>query len=374
MNPKLFERLVDAGLLTRDQALGIQKEGLGSDGGLVAMLIGDGVREDALAGFFVSRGFGPLLDKEALAAPQRRALRAIPRELANRLTALPLKADEQGVVVAMADPSDREAILELQKTMGERVHPRVALYADMRAAITEAYAPVKVGKVARDSNVVELTRPRQSQGALPLVRPKIETKRHGVVSENVKAAPTQAGANFDRFNTNAPSKHEQTIWLSSRPPPPTAVDIAPQLALLERCETRDEVVQRACAIAAGQDASALFLAVRQGVFRGWTGAGQGVSNDAVRNLLIPSNSVSMLQQVHETTAPYHGPWGLAAADQLLRSALGNRGDAISIAPVILKSRVVGMLCIDGRADIDVARAVADAVGQSLLRLIANQKS
>ena len=379
MGSTLSSQLIDAGLISSVEAQKLDGRAGNPSIHAIGALVASGVREDALAGFFIERGFGPLVTTDVLDNPQRRALRAIPRSLADRLLALPLEVDDRGVIVAMADPSDKEAVIELQKAMGERVRPAVALYTQMRAAIAKAYMPSETPPTptsTSNSDVIELTTRRQPEGALPLVRPKqassgrpLVADEHGIWSSPPQNATSEV---WDAAWSAAENKAQEPML--SKPPRPTALDIAPDLAHLSTSPSRDELLKRACAIAAGEDTSAVFLAVRQGSFRGHCGAGVRVSEDAISNLLIPSGSASMLRDVFEKSVPYFGSWGTSAADRLLRSAIGAHGETISIAPVAIKKRVVGILCIDDQADPAVAPAVADAIAESLLVLLAKKKA
>ncbi len=66
--------------------------------------------------------------------------RTLPRETAERHLALPMKRTQFGVLVAMADPLDMEALNRLEETFGETIEPLVATETDVRAAIARVYA------------------------------------------------------------------------------------------------------------------------------------------------------------------------------------------------------------------------------------------
>lgn len=65
--------------------------------------------------------------------------RALPRDLAERYLAVPMKRSQYGVLVGMADPLDMEALNRLESIYEESIDPLVALESDVRAAIERVY-------------------------------------------------------------------------------------------------------------------------------------------------------------------------------------------------------------------------------------------
>ena len=352
----LTDQLLQAGLVS--PLVAEQVESAQADH-LIGSLVTHGVREDALTGFFVTRGYGPVIEAEELEEAERRAVRAIPGRLATRLCALPFRTCEGGVQVAMADPTDKDAVVELQETMGERVVIAVARWSVLRDAIAGKYANPSEPPAGADPEVVELKRRRHPEGALPLVRSK------GQVTPSASSGPYPPSDSTSEVWDQAWATREsgdQSAALAD-------IDLGPKLATLTDCDSRDAVVTKACEIVADDHRAAIFLAVRKGVLTGWAGAGPETSEDAVRSLHIPTGSPSVMGDVLETRRLYHGPWGHGAADQLLKSAMGSRHDAVSVAAVTLKARAVGVVCLDGRNDGQTAQLVADAVAEALMALL-----
>jgi hypothetical protein len=120
---------------------------------------------------------------------------------------------------------------------------------------------------------------------------------------------------------------------------------------------------------------AAFLALRKGVFRGWDGAGEDVTSAGIRSLWVPASNPSILNEVLHTGRPFHGAYGQTAADHLFRSAFGSHGREVVIVPVMIGSRMVGVLCAnDPAADTSAVERVAEAVGKAFERLIVARKS
>lgn len=139
MPDDLGARLLRAGLVTRDQLGDTLASGPPHDGALVAALVARGVPEDALAGFFLAEGFGPLMDPGDLAKADPAALRRVAGAMAGHLLALPVRASPAGLVVAMAAPSDRHAVRELARAIGGDVLPTVACVGPLLEAIRTAF-------------------------------------------------------------------------------------------------------------------------------------------------------------------------------------------------------------------------------------------
>ena len=157
-------------------------------------------------------------------------------------------------------------------------------------------------------------------------------------------------------------------------PPP---EIGAVLAGVRRSSNRDEIVRLACEGALTVSRSAVFLALRRGVLRGWEARGSGVSPDAIRNLWIPATSPSMFRAVVDAREPHRGAYGSSAADNLYRAATGSRGGQIEIHPVCVAGRTVAVLCADdvqhGAAGSERIELLAHVVGLALKRLVSQKK-
>lgn len=126
MPDSLGDRLARAGLLTRADLAEIVATAPAHDAALVRALVRRGISEDAVAGFFLSEGFGPLLERADLDRAEPAWARRVPSAMAMDFLALPLRAATDGVVVAMAAPSDGHIVRELGRVLGARVLATVA--------------------------------------------------------------------------------------------------------------------------------------------------------------------------------------------------------------------------------------------------------
>ncbi|BDU71749.1 GspE/PulE/PilB domain-containing protein [Mesoterricola silvestris] len=143
---KLGELLVDAGLMTPAQlleALRYQKAAGGRMGSnLVAMGI---ISDDSLMDFLAQQTGVPRLDVKHLDVLPS-VLERIPRRLAEQMTILPVAFKEpKSLVLAMADPSDLNAVDSARFASGLTIEPMVASHSALRLAIADQYRKLESG-------------------------------------------------------------------------------------------------------------------------------------------------------------------------------------------------------------------------------------
>ena len=370
-------QLLDVGLVTEAQVRSSQPPGADLPSPeLVRNLIAQGLDERILAGFFVSLGFGPMLQAQDLARADLDLVRSLPGSQAHELCALPLRPSPAGAIVAMADPMDERAVRALSDALGGPILPTVAKLSDLTAAIERA-SPADRPTLVTDP--FALGGQRQPSGVVPLVhgRPgahKSSTSDTGQTLQSFDPALLAATASpvWDAAWDRSTGAADDAGMRSSRALPR---DVEPDLTELGRVNTRDDVVRAGCEACLAAARAAAFLALRKGVFRGWDGAGDGITSAGIRSLWVPASNPSVLNEVAHSGAVFHGPLGKPAADHLLSAALGSRGRDFVIAPVRIGSRICGLLCAtDPGSDSGPIEAVADAMGRAFQRLIVTRKS
>jgi hypothetical protein len=400
MGGRLVEQLVDAGLVTEAQArTSDEGDPLLPSGQVVQNLVAAGLDERALAGFFVSLGFGPMLQSQELARADENLVRRLPGADAHDLCAMPLRPSPAGAIVAMADPTDDRAVAKLSQALGGSILPTAAKLSDLLASIDRAYPPESPTLV---TDPVVLARSRTPSGVVPLVQEKPEIgidQAMSALDPSLSELASTASPAWDRAWSRSTTEREVSLTpksshiplpIVSRPPtappssappdtvqPPTVSDSAidAHLAELGRVTSRDDVVRVACHACLATARGAAFLALRKGVFRGWDGAGEDVTSAGIRSLWVPASNPSILNEVLHTGRPFQGAYGQTAADHLFRAAFGSHGREVVIVPVMIGSRMVGVLCAnDPSADTSGVERVAEAVGRAFERLIVSQKS
>lgn len=480
-------RLMRAGLVTRARLADAMTTVPHHAGSLVRALTERGTSEDALAGFFVSEGFGPVALAEDWTAFNATTLPHLSRDALAEFGALPLRASNNGWVFAMLAPSDRHVLLELERLSRELVTPVVIRLSDLdrvfraHGIAVKRHAPASVAKKVEEPTVLELMSRRSSSPvsmkhsidapmpmpipiprAVPNKRVTTSTPPFGIYTPGDRAlregrarpprvtkltplelaaavASEAASQTFDSkllrvatlpppafvFAPTQPMPHKPvsilpTVWVTSgqpiaeaapdraesgakdswdlpnaepldarrsmraqvRPSRPLGVkvtipDVRTTMVAIRAARTRDDVVLAALDGSLAVSRCAVFFALRKNVLKGWAGVGSGVSQDAARNLWIPTTTASLFQRVVESGNAYLGPYGSAIADGIFRAAVGSRGGDVALQPIRVGGKIVGVLACDdvrrgmlGLARIEqIVLAVEDAFG----RLIAEHK-
>lgn len=197
--------MLAATLVTREQVA----EAVRSRLPLAPALVEGGLDEYVLESFLRGEGF----ESEDTLEVVHGVLDRLPGTVAQRLWALPLRVEEEGLVVAMADPSDAHVTRELALISGTLLLPRVARLSLLRDALHRAY-PDDIPAEDDDDEpdiTFELTRPRTPGAGLsrPTEDPSAAPADEVVLLVRPKAATEDASA---APKVNVPEKR------FSRPP------------------------------------------------------------------------------------------------------------------------------------------------------------
>lgn len=379
-----ISQLLDSGLITEAQVHASQPKGAETASShIVRSLVAQGLDERALAGVFVSLGFGPMLQAPELARADIDLARRLPGRDAHELCALPLRWSPAGVVVAMADPTDEDAAARVAVALGGAILPTVARLSDLLEALTRMYPtkpstlkphrhrssghrhPSGVVPLVQERRVGEVERPREADDSVFPLDP---------VFAELSATPSPVWDRaWDRSTGGPPSGPPSDNEIDPSDAPQDIVEA--DLGMLSQAPTRDEVVRAGCEACLAGARGAAFLALRKGVFRGWDGCGDDVTSAGIRSLWVPAANPSVLNEVAHSGKAFRGPHGQTAADQLLRATLGGHGREILVVPVFIGSRMCGLLCAtDPAASSTPIEGVAEAMGRAFQRLIVSKKA
>lgn len=392
MPPAWVPQLLDAGLVTEAQVrASVAEDGQSTSISVIRNLLSNGLDERALAGFFVSLGFGPILRARELARADADLVSRLAGKDAHDYAALPLRPSPAGAVVAMADPTDPEALERITEALGGPVLPTVARFSDLLDALDSAYPGDRPTIVSDPLGSVPGEHP---SGVVPLVQERLPAqsakagdtgRTHPSLDPKLAGLAHTASSVWDRawdrskgVGTAAPDAPPMTAPPMTAPvvtAPAMEAVASPNLSELGQVATRDDVVRVACEACLAVASGAAFLALRKGVFRGWDGAGANITSAGIRSLWVPATNPSLLSEVAHSGKPYRGPHGQTAADHLLRAALGSQGRDLLIAPVLIGQRMCGLLCAtDPAPDTDAIDEVAAAMGRAFQRVIAVKKA
>ncbi len=163
---KLGEMLVEAGLITPAQLSETLRHQRFHGGRMGSNLVSLGfITEDMLMNFLAQQTGVPRLEAKALENIPPDVLKRIPQRMAEQLTILPISFKEpKSLVLAMADPSDLNAIDSARFASGLGIEPLVASHSMLRAAIAEQYR--KSDPVAETT--FEVGRSFSTEDALPV--------------------------------------------------------------------------------------------------------------------------------------------------------------------------------------------------------------
>jgi hypothetical protein len=164
---RLGEMLVETGLISAGQlqeALQYQRMAGGRMGGNLVQL--GFISEDVLMDFLAQQTGVPRVNPQHLANLPKEVLKRIPHRLADQLTILPISFKEpKSLVLAMADPSDLNAIDSARFASGMSIEPMVASHSVLKKAIAEAYRNLDAGN---KSGHIEVGSPANLDEGLPV--------------------------------------------------------------------------------------------------------------------------------------------------------------------------------------------------------------
>ena len=163
---KLGELLVEAGLLTPVQLSETLRHQRFHGGRMGGNLVSLGfISEDMLMNFLAQQTGVPRLEAKSLEHIRPEVLKRIPQRMAEQLTILPIEFKEpKSLVLAMADPSDLNAIDSARFASGLSIEPLVASHSMLKAAIAEQYRKAE----PLIETTFEVGRTFSSEDALPV--------------------------------------------------------------------------------------------------------------------------------------------------------------------------------------------------------------
>src|ERR1700727_804697 len=171
---RLGHVLVSRGVVTETQVAAALKAQAGSGKRLGEVLVDIGALDDRGLAEALAEFFGMPVTDLRLDTPEPSALALVPADVARENLAVPLHLDDDGLHVAVAQPSDDLRFL-LADVSGQSVRLSVAPMTDIRWAIDRSYQAIdSVGKLVQAFESVEGARKR----------PVAETQGPTLVSDN----------------------------------------------------------------------------------------------------------------------------------------------------------------------------------------------
>ena len=146
----LVDTLAEMGVVTDEELALAQDESMSSGEGVVDTLIAKGVVMPIQVSQAKAAQFGTEFIELGEQTIEDDVVSAVPRNVAHQYKVVPLYMDELSVTVAMADPSDLDAIDGLGQALGMEVNVNVADEEEIEAALKQYYG------VAKDDSVSKL--------------------------------------------------------------------------------------------------------------------------------------------------------------------------------------------------------------------------
>ena len=135
----LIETLIDMGLLTKEQIESVRSEADSTGEGVLDTLVAKNVLRPADIAQARAAHAGVEFVKLSDLRIGDDVIKAVPRHIAKRYNVVPILKDENGIKVAIADPSDLDTIDSLQHSLGLQVEMAVASPDDIESALGRYY-------------------------------------------------------------------------------------------------------------------------------------------------------------------------------------------------------------------------------------------
>ncbi|MDP3279418.1 MAG: hypothetical protein Q8Q09_29780 [Deltaproteobacteria bacterium] len=372
MSTDLVRRLSYEGLLSDDELRAVvSRRALFGEPAPIA-LQAVGVSSATVTSLLERLGFAPA--RQLHPSPH---VKLLPRGILRTFWALPIGESVTGVVVAMLDPTDEHACAELRFHLRRPVDPRIASADVLRSILFEVDPPQEGRNATRPGQGLSTQREEPqtelspSSGGARRERTARTTPPYGQRAVRVNAVASQspggrhAIAQLNR-HVSAPEVADSGVRPSERGPalrmvrsrprlPEISLDALQPLGALRAAEDRDEIARIATeALLVVADRAAMFV-VKKGVIQGWEGVNNAasvasISRESLRNLWIPSTSLSVFRQATELGGVFIGAPSGSSADMILAAALGGRVQRVAVAPIEVRGRVVAFLYIDQFSD------------------------
>jgi len=348
------------------------------------------IDEEALAEFYKTRLMITRVPDHRLVDVHKNVLALVPADMAAEFRVVPVDLDGDGLVLAMADPTDNHATDEvaffadrfvvrvvatesavrdaIERHYGvrftspraaDRVSSRVAQPAPKKGPSTEAPAerppnpspPPPVAKTAKtalqkpskeaiEEQIVLLTKVKYADATpLPMPVPPPEDYQPDYLPQEdepiLLTNPKEAHKERKRSDT-LPGFAQITV-----PDPP--------LARLRAAAHRDEIAQAVLDYVALMMRRSAFFVMKKSILIGHDARGAELDPSTVRKVVINVEAPSLFRDVIASRLPYRGPLPETPANRAFAHALGGVSPEVLVMPIAVRDRVIAVLFADGAA-------------------------
>ena len=335
--PRLGELLIEAGVITEEQlqqALGQQAR---TGGRLGTNLVELGYVDEKTLSQVLSRQMRiPSATAAQIDKVSPDVLRLLPPQMAEKYRAIPLREDSGRLWVAMAEPTDREAIEELARATGLPVRPMVA------AELLIQYGLEKHYQMKRRPRVVEM---RTAPSDLQLV---------DAAGKPIVGGPPADAPTYHAIPPPLPHAEERMGFLDQQ----QSARVTMEMVTSELCKAEsDEAVFDVGMRFVGQDVRRLLvLVLRSGELCGWRA--HRVEPSLLRDLKIAPSDLPHVAQAMANGEVFIGRLAPSVLGRLAPVMRVSQEVLAVIVPVRIGKRAVG--CMIGlEASLDALRQKAE---------------
>lgn len=348
MGTALLDMLVEAGLINAEHFEEALRNCMLSGGQVSTSLLEIGlVKENQLARFLSRRLSIPFFDPLPLTSIPDEVLALVSAEEAIKCRVLPLSRDRQGLSLAMADPSDAEAVDDLARLVGCAIKPLAAPEIRLLQALQEYYG---VALDPREQRLLELSEVKEKPSlTVPLdVVVEGELEEAEIIEDDDLSDDAAMGGGDLALAFSEVRDRQQVAEIVLR--------------------QMDKEFERA----------ALFL-VRDNEISGWRAVRHQEEMEGFERFTMPLGFPSVLKTVVEGKSFYLGPVTSDGLNEdLVKGLGGGKPEAALLVPVLLDGRVVNVLYGDGSpaelvAQVGALQRLAEMAGLAFRILILKHK-
>jgi len=345
--PKLGELLAKRGRMDREllfKALAAQRSVGGRLGTCLLEL--DGVTEEDLLNVLSGQLDVPFASPEDMRSIAPEIIALVPRKLAEKFRAVPVRASRTQLTVAMVSPHDLAALDELAFVSGRRVRPHVCSETRLLEALARYYKvdiPTRFVKLVDRLNRERFLWSRDGEtvgGTAELVREELGSPP--------AAMPTPPEAEGE-----APPQPP-----SPAPPGDRIEDFEARLA---EPGDRDSIGKALIEFASGRASVSLLIKLQKQQASGWLGSVPPLSPEAVAACRVPLSEPSLLQTLLQGAPLHRGPLPRLAAHSEIDRVLGGETvrDVLAL-PLRVRERLVAVWFLTSREGVLPATLVEQA--------------
>jgi hypothetical protein len=318
----LLDMLLNAGLINREQFEEALSNRVLYGGKIGTSLIELGyISEEELARFLSDKLSVPYVHPEQLLHIPPEIIHLLPREMALKYGAIPLKLEKKRLSLVMADPADLTAIDEISFITGYSISPLITPEVRLVQALGIYY---HTAVDFRFRKVIERIEAEQIEPIEPLEEEAPPPNRYESILDEVEAVPDAGWS--DRIRFFAPSELSKS---------------------LSRADSREEIADLMITYLSGRFERAAIFIIRNNTATGWKGVLNREPLMELPDICIPLNEPSVLKTVVDGTGLYLGPLANTPMNSSLLDAMGGgRPKSVLLAPLIISGRIVNILYCD----------------------------